>query len=259
MITDTAKLRSPFGRWMDGQRPADSATAPVVARRMPDLASVAARHAGEGRAGPLRVGADAGFTLIELMVVLLILAILLAIAIPTFLGVTKSANDRAAQSNLNTAMVNAKAAYQTNGQTYTGVNTTTLSNAEPSLSYAQATTAGTTGFSPAQGTISMYVSTDGKGLVLAAYSTSSKDCWYQIDNTSGLSSAAQVAPWGASTTANSGTTAAASATAITFAGSQGTIYAEVKGDSTASDCSAGKPVIGVGAYFGSSTTSFPAL
>ena len=54
-------------------------------------------------------GEDAGFTLIELMVVLLILAILLAIAIPTFLGVTKSANDRAAQSNLNTALVNAKA------------------------------------------------------------------------------------------------------------------------------------------------------
>jgi type IV pilus assembly protein PilA len=31
--------------------------------------------------------AEAGFTLIELMVVLLIIAILLAIAIPTFLGV----------------------------------------------------------------------------------------------------------------------------------------------------------------------------
>ena len=63
-------------------------------------------------------GEDAGFTLIELMVVLLILAILLAIAIPTFLGVTKSANDRAAQSNLNTALLNAKAQYQQNSQTY---------------------------------------------------------------------------------------------------------------------------------------------
>ena len=44
--------------------------------------------------------AEAGFTLIELMVVLLIIAILLAIAIPTFLGVANSAGDRAAQSNL---------------------------------------------------------------------------------------------------------------------------------------------------------------
>ena len=56
------------------------------------------------------LGEDAGFTLIELMVVLLILAILLAIAIPTFLGVTGGANDRAAQSNLNTAITTAKAA-----------------------------------------------------------------------------------------------------------------------------------------------------
>ena len=50
------------------------------------------------------VGRTSGFTLIELMVVLLIIAILLAIAIPTFLGVTSSANDRATQSNLTNAL-----------------------------------------------------------------------------------------------------------------------------------------------------------
>ncbi len=65
--------------------------------------------------------ADAGFTLIELMVVLLIIAILLAIAIPTFLGVTGSANDRAAQSNLTNALTELKALYQ-NGQTYCEAN-----------------------------------------------------------------------------------------------------------------------------------------
>ncbi len=123
-------------------------------------------------------GEDAGFTLIELMVVLLILAILLAIAIPTFLGVTKSANDRATQSNLNTALVNAKAAFQQAGQTYTTLNTATLSSAEPSLSY-------TTGTSGAQSTISLFTSADGNGVVLVGWSKSNQ-CWGIADNSQAI-------------------------------------------------------------------------
>ena len=46
-----------------------------------------------------------GFTLIELMVVVLIIAILLAIAVPTFLGARERAADRAAQSNVRNAHV----------------------------------------------------------------------------------------------------------------------------------------------------------
>src|SRR5580704_18637105 len=79
---------------------------------------------------------DAGFTLIELMVVLLIIAILLAIAIPTFLGVANSAGDRAAQSNLTNALTEVKALYQNNaaytngGAVMTPANTFTLSAPE---------------------------------------------------------------------------------------------------------------------------------
>jgi type IV pilus assembly protein PilA len=47
---------------------------------------------------------DDGFTLIELMVVVLIIAILLAIAIPTFLGARDAANARAAQADLRNAL-----------------------------------------------------------------------------------------------------------------------------------------------------------
>ena len=116
------------------------------------------------------------------MVVLLILAILLAIAIPTFLGVTKSANDRAAQSNLNTALTNAKALYQAQGQSYTSttVNTSTLFAAslhgvEPELTF------GTTS-SASQGNVSVQTSaTDGNAVILAAYSKSSQNCWIVID------------------------------------------------------------------------------
>jgi type IV pilus assembly protein PilA len=46
------------------------------------------------------------------MVVLLVLAILLAIAIPTFLGTTASATSRSAQANLNTAFTDAKTQYE---------------------------------------------------------------------------------------------------------------------------------------------------
>jgi type IV pilus assembly protein PilA len=55
-----------------------------------------------------------GFTLIELMVVLLIIAILLAIAIPTFLGARNEANARFTQENLRNALT----AEQTNWTSY---------------------------------------------------------------------------------------------------------------------------------------------
>ncbi len=132
------------------------------------------------------LGEDAGFTLIELMVVLLILAILLAIAIPTFLGVTGGANDKAAQSNLNTAITTAKTYAEQNGQSYgTGgggqaVTTTILQSNEPSLSWVS-------GATTVQGAVSVYVSTDGNGVVLASPSKNNKNCWFIVDNIGAIS------------------------------------------------------------------------
>jgi type IV pilus assembly protein PilA len=57
---------------------------------------------------------ERGFTLIELMVVVLIIAILIAIAIPTFLGARDRAQDRSAQSNARNALTAAKTVYSDN-------------------------------------------------------------------------------------------------------------------------------------------------
>jgi type IV pilus assembly protein PilA len=88
---------------------------------------------------------DCGFTLIELMVVVLIIAILIAIAIPTFLGARKRAQDRAAQSNLRNALTAEKTMY-TDAQAYTENGATTgsgLGTIEPSITFATGSTAPT--------------------------------------------------------------------------------------------------------------------
>lgn len=75
-----------------------------------------------------------GFTLIELMVVVLIIAILIAIAIPTFLGARTRAQDRAAQSSLRNGLTAAKEIF-TDNENYTDATVAALGAAEPSLDF----------------------------------------------------------------------------------------------------------------------------
>jgi type IV pilus assembly protein PilA len=64
-----------------------------------------------------RLQREEGFTLIELLVVIVILGILLAIAVPSYLHFKDRANKSAAQSNVRTALP-AVEAYYADHQTY---------------------------------------------------------------------------------------------------------------------------------------------
>jgi type IV pilus assembly protein PilA len=89
-----------------------------------------------------------GFTLVELLVVVMCIGILSALAIPSFLNQRQKAQDGAAKSNARTAQTAAETHY-INEQTYATISAAQLKSIENALNNANITAA--------SGTIDTYV------------------------------------------------------------------------------------------------------
>jgi type IV pilus assembly protein PilA len=119
-----------------------------------------------------RAEEEKGFTLIELLVVILIIGILAAIAIPSFINQKGKANDASAKTQARTAQTAAETLATDNGGSYASVSVANLQSIEPTLNDVSAATLQTT----SAGTSNTFTVVSTANSTSDAYTINQRDC-----------------------------------------------------------------------------------
>jgi type IV pilus assembly protein PilA len=126
----------------------------------------------------LRAAQEDGFTLIELLVVILIIGILAAIAIPSFLNQRSKGNDAEAKSTAVTAAEAFETCATDNNGSYTNCSLAALRSIEPTLNDAGSRLAVTPGSNNYQVVVTSNRDSNAAAFTLSrsANGTTSRDC-----------------------------------------------------------------------------------
>ena len=124
-----------------------------------------------------RVQNEKGFTLIELLVVILIIGILAAIAIPSFLNQRQKGTDAEAKSTVTTASQAMETCATDNNGDYTSCNASAIATIEPTLNDALSPTVRLT-----------VTGQSGSAYTVKVTTSDNRGQYYQIAKTSGATS-----------------------------------------------------------------------